>query len=95
MQAGELKSLDASDKGGGVKKAVQRFVNGLPVPVAADEGTCSPSALTSGTFGYNMTSTCSIPLTGNDLATFCKWVGTGPWLCLYHNHGNPLNLVSL
>lgn len=68
MQAGTLVTDSSS---GADKTAISRLTYGLPLPGPSSDGTCSPTSLTPVRFGYNSSVTCSIPLTGDDLADFC------------------------
>lgn len=57
---------------GSTRSAVERWQDGLPLPAAASDGTCSPAAPpTPVGFGFNATSSCLASYSQAQLATFC------------------------
>ncbi|PNW85332.1 hypothetical protein CHLRE_03g181450v5 [Chlamydomonas reinhardtii] len=77
LLAGVLAStVDATT--GDTKQAVSRFVEGMPIPVPGHAGACEPTSIGNVAYGANITSTCSISLTANQLRDFCTLEGTNP-----------------
>lgn len=50
---------------------LSRYVDGLPLPLAAADGTCSPAASGTVKFGYNTSSTCFVANTRAQLQALC------------------------
>ena len=68
----------------GLLTAISRFTGGFPLPVGDANGQCSPSSLSPLRFGFNATSTCSVPLTLAQLQNYCVSNSSLPELNLQH-----------
>ncbi|KAG2442590.1 hypothetical protein HXX76_002675 [Chlamydomonas incerta] len=63
---------------GDTKQAISRFIEGMPIPVPGHAGACEPTSIGNVAYGSNITSTCSISLTANQLRDFCSSEANNP-----------------
>ena len=57
------------------KNAVARLKDGLTIPGAGPDGRCSGNSKSTVRFGMSQSSSCAIPLSQNNLKTFCQGNG--------------------
>ena len=57
------------------KNAVARLKDGLTIPGAGPDGRCSGNSKSTVRFGMSQSSSCAIPLSQNNLKTFCQGSG--------------------
>jgi tectonic-1/3 len=62
------------------KKAILRYVDGLPLPLAAAGGSCSASQRQAITYGANASSSCSVALDRAALQAYCTGSNTSAYV---------------